>query len=263
MIFAASAIFGYTSTATYAMFIFAGNLIKLTHLQATTPPTLHQPVHNSSISLQHANGVNGVNGVNVANGANVTGDDSSTGSRSSSFMIPSVKTNYTYKLNQTQKDLIENISKYVSLLIFAMLSSLIVAITILCGLWIRNIVFRSHFFQIILIFSSSDCAINVICLYLQYSFALEDYHKYCKCIHLLSRQLLRQKAKKSGAKRYRESIEISIRHNQQKEHIQNQAIKDDQDDLNLCGQTPVLEEKEEKDDDDDGLEQKIIYEEEK
>lgn len=229
IIFGALAIFSYTLTALYAMSIFANNLIKLTHLQATSPPTL-QSVNNSSISIQ---------------GQGLNNDDSSTGSRSSSFMIPSNK-KYKYKLNQTQKDLIENISKYVSLLIFAMISSLIVAIAILCGIWIKNIIFRQHFFQIILIFTNLDCGINIICLYLQYSFAVDNYHKYCKCIHLLSRKLLRGKAKRSGQKKYRESIEISIRNNNH--HINNN--KDNKEDIN---DDDIKHEKQ----------QEIIYEEDK
>ena len=67
---------------------------------------------------------------------------------------------------------------------------------------------------------------------------MDDYHKYCKCIPIIT-EIIETKATKSGAKRYRESIEITIRHNHQKEDLQNRMIL-------IYGQTLVLEGKEEK-----------------
>jgi len=190
LIFGASSIFMYTLTALYAMGIFTHNLIKLTHLQASSPQ--HAPFPQAAAMAAVAAG-------------NMTLDESS-GSRSNSFLVPSVTTQY--KLNKNQMELIENISKYVSLLSFAMLSSLVVAVAILCGIWSKKIVFRTHFYQIILIFACVDVTINVICLYLQYAFAMPQYKRYCRCIHWLCRCVLRRTAKKSGQKMmHRRSLE--------------------------------------------------------
>ena len=78
-------------------------------------------------------------------------------------------------LNQHQKCFIYATTKYLTLLSIAVLS----IVTNILFLVIRNIAYNDRT-QFALSFNL-DLTVNIICLYLQYSFFKECYDKYCTC----------------------------------------------------------------------------------
>ena len=79
--------------------------------------------------------------------------------------------------NQSQRKLLINTTKYVSLLSVAMISSWITLI-----INIVNIVLPRDALEAPEVANFIDCVINIICLYLQYPFAEGYYKKYCNCL---------------------------------------------------------------------------------
>ena len=105
------------------------------------------------------------------------------------------------KLTQGQIKMIENATKYVSLLFLGIFSTqLLASVYIIC----------SHIFEVdndlLFIMTSLDSSINVICAYLQFSVSTSYYHKYCKYLHLCWRYLLTKKATFHLEKRYKQAI---------------------------------------------------------
>eukprot|EP01084_Bolivina_argentea_P297377 512300_1 len=111
------------------------------------------------------------------------------------------------ELNMHQIKMIENATRYVSLLTLGIFSSFCVFIFII-------IMFRQagsrHFYiyyRISYIIISIDCVINVVCAYSQYSFATKQYERYCKGLHLFWRYVLTRQATNKLVKRYKKALE--------------------------------------------------------
>ena len=106
--------------------------------------------------------------------------------------------------NKTKKQfdaqLLHAALKYVSLLSLAIFTTLITAVLVVIYIQINKwwIIMR----QIIIMQYAVDCAINVICLYLQYPFATKYYDEYCgcltKCWSIIFRRELTQKCITDG-----------------------------------------------------------------
>ena len=97
------------------------------------------------------------------------------------------------KLNKTQTKLLDRTSRYVSLIILAMISSFI---TIILFISLNTPA---------IIFSFFDCTVNVICLYLQYPFATKYYDKYCGWINKCLNKILTNNVQKNLERKYRDS----------------------------------------------------------
>jgi len=74
-------------------------------------------------------------------------------------------------LNKKQEKLVNLSSKYVSLFLVASLSSFV---TLFSGVYETSTNLRISIFLVPI-----DCAINLICIYLQYAFAGHQYNRYC------------------------------------------------------------------------------------
>ena len=62
-------------------------------------------------------------------------------------------------------------------------------------------------FQISYIIVSINCVINVLCLYLQYSFANKYYERFCVGIHRCWRCMLTKEATRSMIKKYQKIMD--------------------------------------------------------
>eukprot|EP01083_Nonionella_stella_P242840 846750_1 len=110
------------------------------------------------------------------------------------------------KLNAHQIQMIETTTRYVSLLSLAIFSTVCAA---LASFFVLTAA-AGHYYELFMIwhmFGSVDCLVNIICLYLQYTFATDYYHKYCKCLHLCFRCMLTRQATKALMKRYKKCVE--------------------------------------------------------
>ena len=92
---------------------------------------------------------------------------------------------YTMKqisLNEKQKALIKRSTKYVSILSLAMFTSFLVSISWICGtfLWSESEDINAILDQSMMLLTLIDSIVNVICLYLQFTFSNEYYEKYCQ-----------------------------------------------------------------------------------
>eukprot|EP01083_Nonionella_stella_P141511 436248_1 len=101
------------------------------------------------------------------------------------------------ELNQSQKKLVHQIARYNAL--FALgtamsVSSLIGLILTFAVALNKGERSYSMLASIIHIFISIHSLGNVICLYLQYSFATKHYQKYCKCLDLCWKNIFSRKA---------------------------------------------------------------------
>ena len=105
------------------------------------------------------------------------------------------------KLTKGQIKMIENATKYVSLLFLGIFTTLMLGGVYL----IFSYAFGLHN-DLMFILTSLDSSINVICSYLQFSFTTSYYHKYCKYLHLCWRYLLTKKAKHHLEKRYKQAL---------------------------------------------------------
>merc|ERR1712228_962399 len=124
--------------------------------------------------------------------------------RASSFQpIPShdtCETQKDVKLNEEQMKMIENATKIVSLIVICILTSLLTVsfMAVFGYMFSRDVEhWDIELFQIVYIVKSIDVLINVICLYLQCSFAKKHYKQYCVLSHKCWRYILTQKAAKS------------------------------------------------------------------
>ena len=87
------------------------------------------------------------------------------------------------KLNESQRKIIKQVSRYNALFFVAASTSIIVtiALSIAAGIALE----RDTDYWVISIMqciSLIDCVVNIISLYLQYSFSTKYYEKYCKCL---------------------------------------------------------------------------------
>eukprot|EP01084_Bolivina_argentea_P307686 531859_1 len=100
--------------------------------------------------------------------------------------LPSLKTH--------QKKMIENTTRYISLLTMGIFSSCCV----MAFIWIF-----SRYVWIFSLILSIDAVINIIGLYLQFPFSVNHYKKYCKCLHSCWRYILTKNAKSTFMNRHK------------------------------------------------------------
>eukprot|EP01084_Bolivina_argentea_P194479 333683_1 len=91
-------------------------------------------------------------------------------------------------INLTQIKLIDNATRYVALLSMGIISSFCLMVIVV--IWWHGLGWQKEAFNIIDVFLSIDCVINIIGLYLQFSFGRNYYDKYCKGLHLCWKHLL-------------------------------------------------------------------------
>ena len=90
------------------------------------------------------------------------------------------------QFNESQKKLLYATTKYTTLLSIATISTwMLMLYGILSNITILNQIFLSGI-------ACMDCAVNVICLYLQFPFNKEYYKKYCRCFGDLCACLFRR-----------------------------------------------------------------------
>ena len=92
--------------------------------------------------------------------------------------------NAQIKLTKKQNELLNTTSKYLSLSALAIFTTFF-AVAVIWYAWELygeyNQFWDEIIRQIVIMVYPIDCTINVICLYLQYSFATRYYNKYCAC----------------------------------------------------------------------------------
>eukprot|EP01084_Bolivina_argentea_P065746 119856_1 len=138
------------------------------------------------------------------------------------------------KLNQSQTKLIGQISKYNGLFSLAAITSLCSTIYLFIGVALAPYFHIGYWWiplaQIITII---DCLINVISMYLQYSFAAKYYNKYCKCVSVCCRKIFINKATKSVKKEYFQSINKKIKVKTEESISESQILHDECNDVLL------------------------------
>ena len=112
------------------------------------------------------------------------------------------------ELEERQVILLRATSRYLSLLSLAIFSSWITFIQILIypafvDKYGPSIIGR----QIIIMNYAIDCVVNIVCLYLQFTFAKVYYQKYCGCLSVCCLYMLKRKAKRDLEKRCSNMIE--------------------------------------------------------
>ena len=113
------------------------------------------------------------------------------------------------KLNSAQVKMIESATRYVSLLQTSIISDVtaLVIVSIVAYSYTLNDAWPVPYWPLIQVITSINGCVNVLCLYLQYSFANKYYEKYCVIIHRCWRCMLTRKATKSLMKRYQKVID--------------------------------------------------------
>ena len=127
--------------------------------------------------------------------------------RRSSIHIQNIDSAQDLKLNASQMKMIESVTRYCSLLDISILSSMIALIIVGVIGYMMRYTFTMEFFQISYIVISINCVVNVLCLYLQNSFANTYYERFCVGVHRCWRFMLTKKAKQLLMKRYQKVIE--------------------------------------------------------
>ncbi len=84
------------------------------------------------------------------------------------------------ELNKTQIKMIDSIARYVALFTVSSITSLLAVIILSAGKWWPGSDYRHG--QIYMIISGIDTVVNLLCCYLQYSFNIKYYEKYCGCL---------------------------------------------------------------------------------
>ena len=108
------------------------------------------------------------------------------------------------KLSKDQIKLIENTTRYCSMLDIGILGSFISATLIVAFGYLFRYEWNMGFFQIAAIIMCFDFIIKVTTGYLQFSFAIKYYDKYCVLPHRCWRFMLTQQATRSLTKRYQQ-----------------------------------------------------------
>eukprot|EP01084_Bolivina_argentea_P287448 493238_1 len=95
-------------------------------------------------------------------------------------------------VNLKQIKVIDNATRYVSLLSMGIFSSTSCCVMVIVLIWwfIGKQYINKEYVNIVFAIICIDCVINIIGLYLQFAFACKYYNKYCKRIHLCWRYLL-------------------------------------------------------------------------
>eukprot|EP01083_Nonionella_stella_P111894 328565_1 len=110
------------------------------------------------------------------------------------------------KVNAEQIRLLHQVSRYVSVLSIAIAASMI-AFVIFCTLHVINDEkYNISFGPILPLTCIVNVVCSVICLYLQYPFAIRHYEKYCKCCAHLSDYLFQAKTERDMVIMHRKSV---------------------------------------------------------
>eukprot|EP01084_Bolivina_argentea_P059156 107984_1 len=111
-------------------------------------------------------------------------------------------------LSNVQKKLIQKTSKYIGLLTVAMSSTCVTATSWLLTnvLWDKNDNYgtlNSYLTEVVVLLTTFDSIVNIICLYLQFPFSNRYYNILCKCNQWLCQKVLTIYVEKSSnAKRF-------------------------------------------------------------
>ena len=120
------------------------------------------------------------------------------------------------KLTQQQMKLLNIAAKYISLLGLAIFTTWITFILIL--MYAHTLPWNIAEIQLFLAQFAIECAVNVICLYLQYPFAKKYYYKYCECFGRFWRNILVKKVERaiqlecSESTKDKQTIQIEYNH---------------------------------------------------
>ena len=93
-------------------------------------------------------------------------------------------------LNSTQQQMVNVSAKYILLFFVAIISTVS---TIIVATVLDN---YPHLKAIYSMFWTFDFCLNFICLYLQFSFAAEHYHKFCGCLDNVCRAMVSKRTKR-------------------------------------------------------------------
>eukprot|EP00484_Ammonia_sp_Unknown_P024043 CAMPEP_0197043586 /NCGR_PEP_ID=MMETSP1384-20130603/19812_1 /TAXON_ID=29189 /ORGANISM="Ammonia sp." /LENGTH=265 /DNA_ID=CAMNT_0042474907 /DNA_START=346 /DNA_END=1143 /DNA_ORIENTATION=+ len=170
----------YVATASFAMFIFTRNLITLTNTRADS-------VLQLAATTQFFN---------------QSSDDND-----DDWMLPSEQ-DIEYearklKLNEDQLRLIDSISRYVSLFMIAILTSVLNVSLVITA---ERLNWHRGHSEVLNALPCLDCCINIVCLYLQYQFNVHYFQRYCKCVGACWKRYFTNKAKKNMRRTYRLSV---------------------------------------------------------
>eukprot|EP01084_Bolivina_argentea_P249328 417325_1 len=103
--------------------------------------------------------------------------------------------NANNKLNEKQHQLINQIAKYNALFSVAACTSLTVSIVVFLFAVFITVNDRSLWVTaVVQSISNIDCAVNVICLWLQYQIAAKYYDKYCICVDKCWKEIFKSRA---------------------------------------------------------------------
>eukprot|EP01084_Bolivina_argentea_P081022 146737_1 len=113
------------------------------------------------------------------------------------------------ELNQSQQKLINQIAKYNALFSLASLTSVIVIIV----MFISSVMISSTntgywIIAMVHILTTFDSVINIICLFLQYSFANKCYSKYCNCLDVSWKRIINKQITESIKNEHLATTEI-------------------------------------------------------
>eukprot|EP01083_Nonionella_stella_P254067 873556_1 len=103
------------------------------------------------------------------------------------------------ELNKSQKKLIHQIARYNALFALGSVLNVVSLIGFTLSLAVAINKGERYYPQVVAsaqIFTNINGVVNVICLYLQYSFATKHYQKYCGCLDLCWKNIFNRKAMK-------------------------------------------------------------------
>ena len=175
--FAATGFSFYIITTAIIVYLFARNMLRLTRLRATSVIRV-----NSGSESPKAGTMGGMFAMEIQRKAT--------------------------ELNEKQTKFINNISRYVSLFTFSLLSTFMTMLSPLIAEAFPS-VFNGRFIYLILMVGSIDGTVNMACLALQYSFATEFYYKYCIWIECCWKRLFTVHMERALEKKYMEEIQLS------------------------------------------------------
>eukprot|EP01083_Nonionella_stella_P139919 427867_1 len=156
-------------------------------------------------------------------------------------------------LNKSQQKLVTSIARYVALFTLASVTSLTSLILLFIG-FVRvhnRDVAHSNWTFVLSMFVAADCAINVVCLYLQYVFATKHYKKYCSYMHSCFKSMFTKQVTHAMEKQYtdkrnaraKQSLNVKHTNHSIKERQRLKSQEEDEDDtlegiLNNDSDTP-------------------------
>eukprot|EP01084_Bolivina_argentea_P217987 370008_1 len=108
------------------------------------------------------------------------------------------------KLNKSQKKLINQVSRYNALFTLAAITSFMVVITFsICA--VISMLYDYDYIPLLQCITIVDCLVNIVCIFLQYSFATKYYIKYCHCLDKYWKQMVNKTILKSIKYQYTKS----------------------------------------------------------